>query len=206
VGSYVSSDSVVVYGTGWPYRPWIGSVWYGAPVTWGFGFSFFHSWWRPYPWHYHHRVAWASPRPYYHPWWGPWQAWGHANRGFVAAGVRGAHPPGFGVRNVGRIYDRWDRRSVVWNGSRAIANQERPGPQAVPRPRAGSGSMAGSDNRWRRLGDDRVRDRGRGDAQVRGNVANLPSAQLPRTERTPGAVQTPWRRAPLVNQEGRRAQ
>jgi len=28
VGSYVALNSTVVYGTGWAYSPWIGSVWY----------------------------------------------------------------------------------------------------------------------------------------------------------------------------------
>ena len=69
VGSYISSDFVVVYGTGWHYRPWIGSVWYSAPLTWGFGFSFVDTWW--YPWHSHFAV-WGSPAPYFRPAWGPW--------------------------------------------------------------------------------------------------------------------------------------
>ncbi len=35
LGTVVSSSGVVVYGTGYAYSPWIGSVWYPAPVTWG---------------------------------------------------------------------------------------------------------------------------------------------------------------------------
>ncbi|MCB1967807.1 MAG: hypothetical protein KDI64_17695 [Candidatus Accumulibacter sp.] len=35
LGNVVSSDGVVVYGTGYYYTPWIGSVWYAAPYTWG---------------------------------------------------------------------------------------------------------------------------------------------------------------------------
>jgi len=34
-GTYVDSDGVVVYGTGYYYTPWIGTVWYGPPVTYG---------------------------------------------------------------------------------------------------------------------------------------------------------------------------
>lgn len=199
VGSYVSSDNVVVYGTGWPYRPWIGSVWYGAPVTWGFGFSFSYSWWDPFPWHSWHRVAWAPPLPYFRPWWGPWHApvYGHGRLGFVAGGVNAIRPPGPRLHNVGRIYDRWDRRSVVWNGSRAIANQQRPAAPTLSRPVPGSGFVAGPDGRWRRLGDEGNRNRGRRDVQVRGNVANAPAV------RTPPAVQTPWRRPPVAIQEDR---
>lgn len=35
LGTVVASDGVVVYGTGYNYTPWIGSVWYAAPYTWG---------------------------------------------------------------------------------------------------------------------------------------------------------------------------
>jgi hypothetical protein len=35
LGTVVSPDGVVVYGTGYVYDPWIGTVWYPAPVTYG---------------------------------------------------------------------------------------------------------------------------------------------------------------------------
>src|SRR5207344_596288 len=73
VGSYATNDSTVVYGTGWYYRPWIGSVWYGPPVTWGFGFSYWNTWWSPWPWRPWWWAGWA-PAPCFHPWWGPWLA------------------------------------------------------------------------------------------------------------------------------------
>ncbi|MGH8678966.1 MAG: carbohydrate-binding family V/XII, partial [Burkholderiales bacterium] len=67
VGSYVAGDGVVVYGTGWAYRPWIGSVWYGPPVTWGHGFTVIYSWWNPWwPWG---TVGWTQ-NPCFRPWWG----------------------------------------------------------------------------------------------------------------------------------------
>jgi hypothetical protein len=211
VGSYVSSDNVVVYGTGWPYRPWIGSVWYGAPVTWGFGFSFVFSWWDPFPWHSWHRVGWATPRPCYRPWWGPWHApvYGRGRPGFVAGGINAIRPSGPGLHNVGRIYDRWDRRSVVWNGPRAIANQRRPAASTLSRPAQGNGFVAGADGRWRRPGDEGNRDRGRRDTQVRRNVADSPVVRTPPAlqtrpgAQTPPAVQTPWRRPPVANQQDR---
>ena len=203
VGSYVSSDNVVVYGTGWPYRPWIGSVWYGAPVTWGFGFSFFYSWWDPFPWHSWHRLAWAPPLPCFRPWWGPWHAPVFGLPGFVAGGVNAIRPPGPRLHNVGRIYDRWDSRGVVWNGPRAIAIQHRPAAQSHLRPAPDHGFAASPDGHWRRLGDDGNRDLGRRDAQVRGHVANSPAVQTPRAVQTPPAVQTPWRRLPVANQEDR---
>jgi hypothetical protein len=39
-GTVVSSDGVVVYGTGYVYPPYIGTVWYPYPPTYGFGFYF----------------------------------------------------------------------------------------------------------------------------------------------------------------------
>jgi hypothetical protein len=61
LGTVVAPSGVVVYGTGYTYPPWIGSVWYAAPVTFGcgvglalglgFGFGFHsafaESWWGP---------------------------------------------------------------------------------------------------------------------------------------------------------------
>ena len=72
-GSYVAPDNTVVYGTGWNYQPWIGSVWYEPPVTWGFGFSAVNTWWNPWwpgsPWW---GPGWAGGFPCFQPWWGPW--------------------------------------------------------------------------------------------------------------------------------------
>jgi hypothetical protein len=48
-GTEVAPDNTVVYGTGYDYDPWIGSVWYGPPITWGCGFA---------------------------PCWAPWCGWG----------------------------------------------------------------------------------------------------------------------------------
>ncbi len=48
-GTEVEPDDTVVYGTGYDYQPWIGSAWYGPPVTWGCGFA---------------------------PCWAPWCGWG----------------------------------------------------------------------------------------------------------------------------------
>ena len=40
LGSYVQGDPVIVFGTGFYYRPWYGSIYYPRPTTWGFGFSY----------------------------------------------------------------------------------------------------------------------------------------------------------------------
>jgi hypothetical protein len=73
LGSYDSADGVVVYGTGYYYQPWIGSVWYGPPVTYGFGWC-----WGP-------DFGWGFAAAFgiglfagalFTPWWGPWHDWG----------------------------------------------------------------------------------------------------------------------------------
>jgi len=135
VGSYLSADNVIVYGTGWYYSPWVGSVWYGAPVTWGFGFTIFNSWWNPWwrPW----GPAWGfafAPVPCLHPWWGPW----HRPVPRVGVAVAGAVPlhgravapinaNGGAVRNFNRsavnvthLYGRWGS-NVVLASSRSRA-------------------------------------------------------------------------------------
>ncbi len=192
VGSYVSSDNVVVYGTGWPYRPWIGSVWYGAPVTWGFGFSFCYSWWHPYPWYGWHRTAWGVPHPYayrpgwgyYRPWWGPWHApaYAHARPSFVAGGrnaIGGARP---GSRNVGRIYDRWDHGSVAWRSAYPRAERAQPGNAFAGRPEARGG------------GRGEGHDYGRRDVpHFRGNAADFPERRSAPAAQNAPAVQGPWR-------------
>ena len=48
-GTEVAPDQTVVYGTGYDYEPWIGSVCYEPPITWGCGFA---------------------------PCWAPWCGWG----------------------------------------------------------------------------------------------------------------------------------
>ncbi len=129
VGSYVTPESTVVYGTGWYYRPWIGTVWYAPPVTWGFGFSFYYSWWNPWPW----RVWWPAwrPVPCFRPAWGPWPYQhvgvktfgvaviaprGSAHHGHVAVvlGGRSFNRTAFRENAViaGGIYRRWDPRSA----------------------------------------------------------------------------------------------
>ena len=41
----IISDGVVVYGTGYVYTPWIGTVWYGPPVTYGYGVNLAYTPW-----------------------------------------------------------------------------------------------------------------------------------------------------------------
>jgi hypothetical protein len=40
LGTFVQGDPVVIFGTGFYYQPWFGSVYYPRPTTWGFNFSY----------------------------------------------------------------------------------------------------------------------------------------------------------------------
>jgi len=58
-GTIVTSSSVVVYGTGWYYPPYVGAYWYGAPYTYGYGAAF--TWGVTTGWGVGTRAAWANP-------------------------------------------------------------------------------------------------------------------------------------------------
>ncbi len=69
LGTYVEPYGCVVYGSGYRYRPWIGSLWIGAPITYGLGVGF----------DFNIGSGWSigfgfGYGPIWHPWWGPW--WG----------------------------------------------------------------------------------------------------------------------------------
>ncbi|WP_152984506.1 hypothetical protein [Stenotrophomonas terrae] len=88
----VVADNVVVYGTAYPCRPWVGNYWYGCPLTYGMGVYFG---WNPwvgwtFGWGWGWFDGWYGP---YSPWWGPWYgpatAWGWWGGGAAAWNVYG---------------------------------------------------------------------------------------------------------------------
>ena len=131
-GGYYGScvtNSTVVYGTGYYYPPYVGTVWYGPPATygvgvgmtytpwtgWAFGFGFGWSWgavtvgwgygaypwWGPVGWGYYY------PYPYYRPpYWGGGAAWGPWGGGAVWG-------PGGWAGTTGNVYSRWGATSAV---------------------------------------------------------------------------------------------
>jgi hypothetical protein len=88
-GTEVSPDGTVVYGTGYPYSPWIGDDWYGGPATWGYGWDPF---WTPWDdWAFGFGFGWGCGFGGYYGWWhchppypgwGPYGHWGH-DKGFA---------------------------------------------------------------------------------------------------------------------------
>jgi hypothetical protein len=104
LGSYVDSDGLVVFGTGYPYQSWVGSYWFGAPFTFGFAVGWGLGW--GWGWGFH-SAYWGGPL--YRPWWGPWgYGWAH--------GI----PPGR-VVNVTNIYHSY-RPGII----HSFNNPERP--------------------------------------------------------------------------------
>ena len=103
MGTVVAPDGVVVYGTGYPYDPWIGGAWYSGPATWGYGWD---PCWTPWDdwcfglgfgwgfgfyvpaYSHHHYRGWHYRPP--RPGWGPYRHFPHG-RGFYAGRERGGH-------------------------------------------------------------------------------------------------------------------
>jgi len=143
----VVSDGVVVYGTGYYYQPWIGSVWYGPPGTWGYGCAPF---WSPWVgWSFGFGFGWTSwgyyGYPYYwawypYPYWGPYGCYGyyggyHNSYGGCHTGVNVYRPPvqatqsgGNWRTSYGRAYnsrtgaiaagERGQIQNALWRGQR----------------------------------------------------------------------------------------
>ncbi|HVY05646.1 MAG TPA: autotransporter [Burkholderiales bacterium] len=130
-GTYVDPlTGVVVYGTGYAYDPWLGTVWYGPPVTYGFGASVAYTPWTGWAVAFGFGWAWGASTvavgwgwgPY--PWWGPWGwgwAWGPPVYPWypawgVARGPGGgavAFGPGGWAGYSGNIYRNWGDRASV---------------------------------------------------------------------------------------------
>lgn len=101
----VSSDGVVVYGTGYACNSWVGNVWYGCPATYGFDVSFGWTPWAGWAFGFGWGAAWASA--WYGPWWGPWGYWG------------GGFYPGYwgGAISAASVYGRWGNSVVAGRGA-----------------------------------------------------------------------------------------
>jgi hypothetical protein len=129
------SGYVVVYGTGYHYTPWVGSVWFGPPMTYGFGCGISYTPWTGWTFSFGFGWHWGGPMaPVYwgwgmYPWWGP-VGWGYYYPypyyrppyyyGGAAWGPRGAAAwgPGGWAATTGNVYHRWGSTSAVTRTSR----------------------------------------------------------------------------------------
>ena len=107
MGTCVSDDGVVVYGTGYYYPAYVGSYWVGYPPTYGYGASFACGWWTGFSFGFAAGAIIGDCWGY--PYWGP--CWGYGsidiNSRSVYKNWRG------GVTEVRRSYeyDGWTGES-----------------------------------------------------------------------------------------------
>jgi hypothetical protein len=200
VGSYVTSDNTVVYGSGYYYRPWVGTVWYPYPVTWGFGFSYWNTWWNPWhvrPW-WAHRAA-----PHYHPWWGPW------HRPFVSARAdRGPRPAQIvvqnrprgattvNVTNVTNIYRRWGHTATPHPALAQQASRARAAAAANPVVQSNGQTFRHRDGHWQRATGNGQWEASAPPPERSRREAVAPAAVTPVVPAAPVAGQTPVITAP----------
>ena len=95
-GTVVTSSSVVVYGTGWYYPPYVGAYWYGCPYTYGYGAAF--TWGVA--------TGWGLAYTYGYGWWGT---------ATYATAYYGAY--GWGGVAATNVYGQWG--NVAYAGTRA---------------------------------------------------------------------------------------
>jgi hypothetical protein len=125
-GVYVS-DGVVVYGTGYVYPAWTGTVYYGVPVTYGYAVSPTYTPWTG--WIMGFGFGWAFGAVTAGWGWGCYPAWGPYYARGAAVGPYGAAAwgPGGWAATTGNVYHRWGDTTAVtrhssgynaWTGNR----------------------------------------------------------------------------------------
>jgi hypothetical protein len=126
-GAVVDAGSgTVVYGTGYTYTPWVGTVYYGAPVTYGYATSVAYTPWTGWAMAFGLGWAWGASTSCYGYGWGAypyWGAYGYPAYGGRAYGPRGGAAgwgPGGWAGYTGNIYSQWGNRASVTRGSRGF--------------------------------------------------------------------------------------
>ena len=102
MGVVVSADGTVVYGTGYVYPPYVGAVYYGYPVTYGYGAGFGIGLAEGFAFGFTAGAFWGAASPYWGPyWWGGPYNWNYVNV------------------NQANFYGRWGQGTVThaqgWN-------------------------------------------------------------------------------------------
>ena len=106
------SNGVVVYGTGYSYTSWDGTVWYGTPVTYGFAAAPTYTPWTGWVMGFGFGLAFGAATAGWgwcsYPWWGPYH-YGAA----VGPYGRAAWGPGGWAATTGNVYSRWGSTTAV---------------------------------------------------------------------------------------------
>ncbi|WP_454765121.1 carbohydrate-binding family V/XII [Cupriavidus campinensis] len=102
LGVVVSPDGTVVYGTGYVYPPYVGTYYYGYPVTYGYGAGFGVGVAEGFAFGFAAGAIWGAASPYWGPyWWGGAYNWNYVNV------------------NQANFYGRWGQGTVThaqgWN-------------------------------------------------------------------------------------------
>jgi hypothetical protein len=122
----IVTNGVVVYGTGYWYTPWIGTYWYGPPVTYGFGIAIGYSPWTGWAYGFGYGCGWGWGHVTVAVGWG-WGGWGwgcawggwyggwHGGWYGAAWGPHGAAVwgPGYARWTSGNVYHQWGSASGV---------------------------------------------------------------------------------------------
>jgi hypothetical protein len=120
-GTVVAPDGVVIYGTGYYYSPWLGSIYVAPPLTYGYYASMA---WTPWAgWGYGFAAGWAwgaswnywcaAPCP---PYWGPYYGWCGGGAYYNGYGGMTAWGPGGWAATTGNMYSQWGNWSSTWRG------------------------------------------------------------------------------------------
>jgi hypothetical protein len=123
LGEVVTSDGVVVYGTGYVYPAYMGvAVWYPPPVTYGYGVGMAWTPWTGWAMGFGFGMAMGAAM------WGPAPYWGAAAYGYHGGAAWG---PGGYAATTGNVYHQWGSTGAVtrtsggynaWSGN-AWSNQ-----------------------------------------------------------------------------------
>lgn len=113
-------NGVVVYGTGYTYNPWVGTVYYGPPVTYGVGASVTYTPYTGWAVAFGIGMMWGASSgccwhyaPY--PWYGPVGYGYHYGPYGAAVGYHGygVYGPGGWAATSGNVYSHWGSTSAV---------------------------------------------------------------------------------------------
>lgn len=119
-GTVLAPDGVVVYGTGYDYSPWVGTIYIAPPITYGYYASLA---WTPWAgWGYSFAAGWAWGASWSFwcgtpcaPFWGPYYGWCHGAY-FNGYGGMTAWGPGGWAATTGNMYSHWGNWSSVSRG------------------------------------------------------------------------------------------
>jgi len=119
-GTVIGPDGLVVYGTGYYYSPWVGSIYIAPPITYGYSASLAWTPWAGWGYGFAAGWAWGASWSYWScspcaPYWGPYYGWCHGAYYNGYGGVT-AWGPGGWAATTGNMYSHWGNWSSTWRG------------------------------------------------------------------------------------------